>query len=471
MGEAALRALPGLGQSPPIQDPDFESLVFDELRLTVRLMRVVRVVANLALVVLAFLLLIVEDDLVGFGIVLLAAVGLLLLNVLDRTGLDDDAPITRRRLLNALGAGFTFQTVFIVFTGGIESPFLVLYVPLMMIAAVALGQRRSFWLAFLLPAAMVTFLGVGYWTGPLDGLLPSFLSAPIAYTALFGGVVLTAVLVGGNVGLSARGALERSIRATEQARAGALTMLLERNRELNELSGALAHELKNPLTAIHGLSAVLARKLPADSREAEQMDVLVREAKRMGAILEEFLNFSRPTRELSLEDVTPAALIDDVVTLHESYASRRRIGFHVTIDAHLPLRCDARKIKQVLVNLVQNALDATPDGGQISLGVRARGDTELVIVVDDTGPGLSSAIQGRLFTPGTTTKAAGSGLGLTIAQAIVHQHGGSIELSDRPEGGCRATVCLPLVPVERPADQAGEAGSLDAADSSDKASE
>lgn len=428
--------------------PDGEALIFRELSLTIRFIRRVRFFGGAVLFVLAILMLAVEDSPTSFAILIGATLVLVVWTILDKTGVDERAPVTRGRLIAALAAGFSIQTVLIVFTGGIESPFLVVYVPLMIMLAIGLGERRVFRIGFLLPLSVIGVLAAGYAAGWLDDLRPSFLSHPAIYTTLSGGVVLGVTLIGGSAGLSARHALNRAIRSAAEARSDAFSLVMERNRELFELSGALAHELKNPLTAIQGLSTVVARKLPADSREAEQMEVVLAEVRRMGSILEEFLNFSRPTQPLGLEEVAPASLIDDVVSLHEAYAERRGIAFYVRIDSDSPVRCDPRKIKQVLVNLVQNALDAAPDDSQITLGVRALADDTLEFTVDDRGPGLASEMQGRLFTPGTTTKAAGSGLGLTIARAISHQHGGQLTLQDRPEGGCRARLTLPLVEVE-----------------------
>jgi signal transduction histidine kinase len=217
----------------------------------------------------------------------------------------------------------------------------------------------------------------------------------------------------------------------------------ERNRELLSLSGELAHELKNPLASIQGLSALVERRLPAGSKDKEQMSVLVGEVKRMGAILDEFLNFSRPATGLSTRLVRPADLVLEVVQLHEGLARQRRIGLGRELRETGTVRCDPRKVKQVLVNLVQNALDATPAGGRVTLRTEPAAPDRVLLVVEDTGPGLAPEVRRRLFQPGITTKSGGSGLGLTIARAIAEQHGGTLALEERPAGGCRATLTLP----------------------------
>ena len=107
------------------------------------------------------------------------------------------------------------------------------------------------------------------------------------------------------------------------------------------------------------------------------------------------------------------------------------------------MTCDPQKAKQALLNLVQNALDATPDGGAVEIRTALPDDATAVIQVLDDGPGLAPAIVGRLFVPGVTTKERGSGLGLVVARSIAEQHGGRLALANRAGGGCVATLTMP----------------------------
>jgi signal transduction histidine kinase len=137
----------------------------------------------------------------------------------------------------------------------------------------------------------------------------------------------------------------------------------------------------------------------------------------------------------------------EVVALHEGLARQRGVELRIAAGDSGVLRCDPRKLKQVLVNLLQNAIDATPPGGEVSIAIRAEsGAGARVITVDDTGTGLAAEVRERLFQPGVTSKKGGSGLGLTIARAITEQHGGTLTLADRTEGGCRATLTIPVEP-------------------------
>ena len=111
-----------------------------------------------------------------------------------------------------------------------------------------------------------------------------------------------------------------------------------------------------------------------------------------------------------------------------------------------------RKVEQILINLVQNALDVAPPGTEVEIEVVDARPHEVRVHIRDAGPGLSESIRARVFEPGVTDKAEGSGLGLTVARALARQHGGELELDNRrpgrghPSGGCEATLILPLDP-------------------------
>jgi two-component system sensor histidine kinase HydH len=163
----------------------------------------------------------------------------------------------------------------------------------------------------------------------------------------------------------------------------------------------------------------------------------------MQSILHDFLNFARPLGPLRLEEHDLRDLCGEVVYLHEGLAHGRGIALSVEPGVSLSLPCDARKIKQLLVNLVQNALEASADGSPITLAAGVEGEFGCV-QVRDRGAGLPAelAVSGPLA--GATTKAHGSGIGLTIVRALAEQHGGRFRLFNRDGGGCVAELALPL---------------------------
>jgi signal transduction histidine kinase len=227
------------------------------------------------------------------------------------------------------------------------------------------------------------------------------------------------------------------------ARDEALQSYADEARSLTTLAGEIAHELKNPLASVKGLAGLLVKDVAG--RAAECLDVMRREIDRMQAILEEFLNFSRPLLPLAQGEVDVRALCTDTAALHQGLAADRRVSIRVEGGEDLVVRCDRRKVRQILVNLLQNAIAASPAGGEIVIDAEAatvEGAPAVRIAVRDQGKGIAPEIAQRLFTPGATTKSGGSGLGLTVSRALARQHGGDLTLNNGV-GGCVGELVLP----------------------------
>jgi two-component system sensor histidine kinase HydH len=335
--------------------------------------------------------------------------------------------------------------VLLVITGGLASPLL----PVMFAAAHnsgLFGGPRAARTVFVMQVTGLWVLLAIHLSGVIEmvpqALIATGLPSPTFFIVL--AFVLSAALTAAHLmGLRLREAVDEQLSQALQARAAALGNYRERADELTTLSAEIAHELKNPLATVKGLAALLGRG--AEGKNAERVAVLRREVDRMQGILDEFLNFSRPLAPLTVRRVDLGKLTREVIDLHEGIASERRITMMLATEPHTSAVCDPRKVKQILVNLLQNALDAAETDTTVELVVSRRGD-DVEIAVLDRGPGVPAGLGDRVFEAGMTTKPTGNGLGLPMARALARQHGGELQLGPRRDGsGCAATVRLPAL--------------------------
>jgi signal transduction histidine kinase len=216
----------------------------------------------------------------------------------------------------------------------------------------------------------------------------------------------------------------------------------DRLSTLGELSAGMAHEIRNPLGSIRGTAEILKDGVdPADPRH-EFAEILVREVDRLNRVLENFLRFARQAPpEQGLFDLN--GVVREVLDLTRRQAERSNVAVTVR-TAELPLLGgDGGQLRQALLNLVLNALQAMPGGGQLTV-TTGRSAAHAEVAIADTGPGIAVAEQARIFQTFVTSRADGTGLGLPISQRIVAAHGGQITLTSRPGSGATFTVRLPL---------------------------
>jgi signal transduction histidine kinase len=235
--------------------------------------------------------------------------------------------------------------------------------------------------------------------------------------------------------------------ALGRAREDMLDAATSRAQSLECIGSKVAHELKNPLSAIKGLVQLLARGA-ADERSRERLEVVVGEVSRMETILRDYLTFARPLEDLHLGPVELGAIADDVLAVLEARAGTAGVSLART-GGRVVARGDARRLKEALLNLVANALEATPQKGSVEVGVSAD-DSQAVILVRDTGKGMNAEHLARLGTPFFTTRDGGTGLGVVLARAAIRQHGGDLRFESEVGHGTVATVRLPLRPEEAP---------------------
>ena len=228
----------------------------------------------------------------------------------------------------------------------------------------------------------------------------------------------------------------------------------EKLASLGLLAAGVAHEIRNPLTAIKARLYTQTRGLKPGSPERVDAEMIGQEIQRLERIVKGFLTFARPA-EPEFVVVPAAQALRDARDLLAPQLEQRGIDLRLAPnDATLPVRVDPQQIKQVLINLIQNAADATGTGGTITLQARAgtrpspHGSVPAVILeVADTGTGIPPEVQKRLFDPFFSTKETGTGLGLAIAARIVEKHGGALQYQTRVNHGTVFGVVLPPAPA------------------------
>jgi signal transduction histidine kinase len=227
---------------------------------------------------------------------------------------------------------------------------------------------------------------------------------------------------------------------------------------VGQMAAGMAHELRNPLTSMKILvQAAQAREgnghpagetepgaLPRPGLGRRDLAVLEEEITRLERLVQTFLHFTRPP-EPEKRRVEVRTLVEQTVGLVHGRASQRGGRIECRFPAEpVWLAVDPGQVRQVLLNLLLNALDAVPPGGAVEVGVEAGPERWLTLRVTDTGCGLPAALGPRIFAPFVSTKETGLGLGLSICKRIVEAHGGAIEAANRPGGGAVFTVRLPL---------------------------
>ena len=229
---------------------------------------------------------------------------------------------------------------------------------------------------------------------------------------------------------------------------------------LGHLAAGLANELRNPLTAMKILIQKAAKGRPAEGLTDRDLAVLEAEMTRLERSLQTFLDFARPpTLEKWLGDVRVA--LQQTLELVRARAEGQCVQMRCDLaDRPLMIEADHEQLRHLFLNLLGNALDTLPQGGNIRItAVEAEPASPksanpslscITITIADNGPGVPQDLGNRIFEPYVSTKDTGTGLGLAICRRIVHSHGGDISASNTAEGGAVFTVRLPTGVLSRP---------------------
>lgn len=240
----------------------------------------------------------------------------------------------------------------------------------------------------------------------------------------------------------AAASLERANRELRES--GEQLRRAERLSALGEIAAGLAHEIRNPLAGVKGAVEIVSSRAAAGTPEAEFSAIATRELGRLEGLVQEFLDYARP-RAPQLRPADLPDILRRVVNLLAPQADRAGVMLRLlgTEEAVAGLRIDPEQIQQVFVNIVLNAVQASPRGAEVTVNHGAQG-SRYVIEVADRGAGIPAEARARIFEPFFTTKERGTGLGLAISQRIVAGHGGEIHVSPREGGGTSVEIVLPV---------------------------
>ena len=319
-------------------------------------------------------------------------------------------------------------------TGGLRSPFLVTVMgPIILLLAI-LGWRGVSIAAIALVsvATLAMALMPRQWLGP-------DVSEPVN-TALAALTLIAVVTIATAHGRTMTRALDASREEIVRARESLVRDAFARAREMEQLSAQLSHELKNPLGAIKTLVQLSARDA-TDAKSRERLQIAEVQIERMNAILREYLSFARPFGKLQRERVDLGALVEELLQLLAPDAASSGVALRRRGEARVD--ADPRRLKEALINLVANAVQATPRGGTVEIEI-ARRDTDVEVAVRDSGVGMPQEVLEKIGTPFFTTREDGTGLGVALARAAFVQHGGTLQYSSAVGRGTTALGILPL---------------------------
>ncbi|GAA4715099.1 PAS domain-containing sensor histidine kinase [Brevibacillus fulvus] len=250
--------------------------------------------------------------------------------------------------------------------------------------------------------------------------------------------------------VTAAGAIEKVVcvisNISERKRTEVIMQETEKLSVIGELAAGIAHEIRNPLTSLKGFVQLLRNNM---SQYQHYFEIMEAELNRINYIVSELLVLSKP-QVLHFKKRNVAEIMDSVIFLLKTQAILKSVEIIAQFPNNLPeLECEENQIKQVFINLLKNAIEASPYGGQIFIQASLLGSDAVRIRFIDQGSGIPEEQIARLGEPFYTTKEKGTGLGLMVSNKIVQDHQGSLKISSRLNVGTTVEVILPISPKER----------------------
>lgn len=226
----------------------------------------------------------------------------------------------------------------------------------------------------------------------------------------------------------------------------------EKLSTLGEMAAVLAHEIRNPLGSIRGTAEILRDDYRPGDPKYEFIEIQIRETERLNRVVEDFLRMARPLpSEMARCHVQEE--LETVTMLVANDARKRKISLHLEpADSDVVVKADGEKLRQAFLNIVINALQATPGGGSLSISISVCRVEKLGVICEirfcDTGCGIDTPSQAKIFEPFYTTKPDGTGLGLAISRKIIEGHGGTLQIESAVGQGTTVLITLPVLQAE-----------------------
>lgn len=340
-------------------------------------------------------------------------------------------------------------TLILSITGGFTSVFTFLYLVVIIYTSIIVYRRGSLYLATAcsLQYTLLVFLEYAGWLAPF-AIAGSTSATDYTWHYI---VYRVAIIIAGCYAvafLSSHLAEQARSSRKELKAMGERVRRVEKMAAVGEMGAGLAHEIKNPLASITGSIQLLREEIPYDPSHDKLMQIILREADRLSALVGNFLLFARPPSGRSEPIELDAAIPETIRLVGQDRRCREGITIHHTGDSGAWIAMDQDHFRQVLWNLLLNAVEAIEGQGKVSIDVGPAKGPYVHIRISDTGCGIPEENLHYIFDPFFTSKPSGTGLGLSIVHSILESYGGWLEVESRPGQGAQFTVKVKR--IERP---------------------
>ncbi|WP_462413549.1 ATP-binding protein [Neobacillus sp. Marseille-QA0830] len=238
-----------------------------------------------------------------------------------------------------------------------------------------------------------------------------------------------------------------AIDITEEKSTEQKLLQMEKLSLIGELAAGIAHEIRNPLTSITGFAQMMNETIE-DTTLKSYLGIMLEELNRINSIVSEFMVIAKPNDQLHFTQTSVVPLINSVLNFMKPQLTLMNIGVTTYFEDSVMAFCDQNQLKQVLINLIQNAIEATTVHHTIDISLINASQESFMIRIRDYGCGISEERQQRLFEPFYTTKEKGTGLGLMVCKRIIENHHGTIDVQTKLNEGTTVTIRLPKMFVE-----------------------